>query len=105
MVVVGSYAIRNSFYVNVMIIMGLIGYFFNRIRLPVTPIVLGLVLVELLSKNIAQLCHCQQEILLFFGSIVCVLFFMLIVLTIALQVRKRVIDVRSQKKLKEVNQV
>ena len=34
-----------------------------------------------------------------------VLFFMLIVLTIALQVRKRVIDVRSQKQIKEVGQI
>ena len=52
MVVVGSYAIRNSFLdVNVMIIMGLIGYFFNRIRLPVTPIVLGLVLGRTIEQE------------------------------------------------------
>tara|TARA_B100001248_G_C27372300_1_gene452316 strand:- start:239 stop:1765 length:1527 start_codon:yes stop_codon:yes gene_type:complete len=107
MVVVGSYAIRNSFLdVNVMIIMGLIGYFFNRIRLPVTPIVLGLVLGRTIEQEYRTAMSLSAgDPSIFFGSIVCVLFFMLIVLTIALQVRKRVIDVRSQKKLKEVNQV
>ena len=34
-----------------MIIMGLIGYFFNRIRLPVTPIVLGLVLGRTIEQE------------------------------------------------------
>ena len=107
MVVVGSYAIRNSFLdVNVMIIMGLIGYFFNRIRLPVTPIVLGLVLGRTIEQEYRTAMSLSAgDPSIFFGSIVCVLFFMLIILTIALQVRKRVIDVRSQKKLKEVNQV
>ena len=102
MVVVGSYAIRNSFLdVNVMIIMGLIGYFFNRIRLPVTPIVLGLVLGRTIEQEYRTAMSLSAgDPSIFFGSIVCVLFFMLIVLTIALQVRKRVIDVEVKKKLK-----
>ena len=51
MVVVGSYAQETLLDVNVMIIMGLIGYFFNRIRLPVTPIVLGLVLGRTIEQE------------------------------------------------------
>jgi TctA family transporter len=38
---------------------------------------------------------------IFFSSIVSLMFFSLIILTIALQIRKRMLDVKKQKKLKE----
>jgi TctA family transporter len=37
------------------------------------------------------------EISIFFSSIVSVLFFLLIILTIALQVKKRILEIRKQK--------
>ena len=76
MVIVGSYAIRNSFLdVNVMILMGLIGYFFNRIQLPVTPIVLGMVWEKLLKVNIAQQCLFQLVIPQYFLTLLLVCYF------------------------------
>lgn len=45
MCMLGSYAIRNSMFdVYLMAIMGLIGYVLKRLRIPVAPVVLGLVL-------------------------------------------------------------
>ena len=103
MVIVGSYAIRNSFLdVNVMILMGLIGYFFNRIQLPVTPIVLGMVLGKTIETEYRTAMSLSAgDPTIFFSSIVSLLFFGLIILTIFLQVRKRVIEVKKQKQLKE----
>jgi len=101
MVVVGSYVIRNSFLdVNIMIIMGLIGYFFNRIQIPITPIVLGLVLGDTLESNYRTAMSLSSgDITIFFSSVTTILFFSLIVLTIALQVKTRVLDIKKQKKL------
>jgi len=103
MVVVGAYAIRSSFLdVNVMIIMGLLGYFFNRIKLPVTPIVLGLVLGRTLeSEYRTAMSLSDGSPIIFFSSVVSVLFFFLIVLTIALQVRKRMIEIKKNRLIKK----
>src|SRR6185312_17420264 len=52
MCVVGSYAIRNAFLdVYVMLIMGLAGYFLQRVHIPVTPIILGIVLGATLERE------------------------------------------------------
>ena len=52
MCVIGSYALRNSvFDVYTMAIVGLIGYLLLRARIPLTPIILGLVLGETLEKE------------------------------------------------------
>ena len=50
--VLGSYAIRNStFDVYLMGVMGLLGYLLLRLRIPIAPVVLGLVLGETLERQ------------------------------------------------------
>jgi len=52
MCVIGSYAVRNSvFDVYTMAAVGLMGYLLIRARIPITPVVLGLVLGETLEKE------------------------------------------------------
>lgn len=52
MCVLGSYAIRNSMFdVYLMSVMGLIGYVLQRLRIPVAPVVLGLVLGSTLENQ------------------------------------------------------
>ncbi len=52
MCVIGSYAVRNSvFDVYTMAAVGLMGYLLMRARIPITPVVLGLVLGETLEKE------------------------------------------------------
>lgn len=78
--------------------MGLFGYFLNRIKIPITPVVLGLVLGEAIESNYRTAMSLSSgEISIFFSSIVSVLFFLLIILTIALQVKKRILEIRKQK--------
>jgi len=49
---VGSYAINNSLFdVGVMLVMGLLGYFFEKSDVPVAPIVLGLILGPMVERN------------------------------------------------------
>jgi putative tricarboxylic transport membrane protein len=53
--VVGSYAVRNSvFDVVVMIVFGAIGWLMQRVHMPVAPVVFGLILGPLLEENIRR---------------------------------------------------
>jgi putative tricarboxylic transport membrane protein len=53
--VIGSFAINNSvFDVGLMLIFGLIGYVFDRLRIPTAPMVLGLILGPLLDGSLHQ---------------------------------------------------
>lgn len=53
--VVGSYAVRNSvFDVLVMIGSGAVGYLMYRVKMPVAPVVFGLILGPLLEENIRR---------------------------------------------------
>jgi TctA family transporter len=50
--IVGSFAINNSFFdVGMMLVMGILGYFFENNGIPVAPIVLGMVLGPIVEQN------------------------------------------------------
>lgn len=50
--IVGSFAINNSFFdIGVMLVMGILGYFFENNGIPVAPIVLGMVLGPIVEQN------------------------------------------------------
>jgi len=51
--IVGSYAITNTISsVVVMLVMGVIGYFLQERKFPISPIILGLILGPMLEKNL-----------------------------------------------------
>lgn len=53
--VIGSFAINNSvFDVGLMLVFGMIGYVFDRLRIPTAPMVLGLILGPLLDGSLHQ---------------------------------------------------
>lgn len=84
--VLGSYAIRNStFDVYLMGIMGLLGYVLQRIRIPVAPVVLGLVLGETLEQQYrTALILSEGSHGIFFESGFALFFFALTALTVGL---------------------
>jgi putative tricarboxylic transport membrane protein len=85
----GSYAIRNSIFdVYLMAVMGLFGYLLQRVRIPVAPVVLGLVLGETLEKQYrTALIMTEGDYAVFYTSGVALFFFALTALTIGLQFR------------------
>jgi putative tricarboxylic transport membrane protein len=89
MCVLGAYAIRNSIFdVYLMGIMGIFGYVFQRLRIPVAPVVLGLVLGETLEKQYrTALIMTEGDHAIFYQSGVALFFFGLTAITITLQVR------------------
>lgn len=89
MCVLGAYAIRNSIFdVYLMGIMGIFGYIFQRLHIPVAPVVLGLVLGETLEKQYrTALIMTEGDHAIFYQSGVALFFFGLTAITIALQVR------------------
>ena len=86
--VLGSYAIRNSIFdVYLMAIMGLVGYLFQRMRIPVAPVVLGLVLGETLEQQYrTALILSEGHYSIFSESGVAMFFFALTALTVAFNV-------------------
>jgi putative tricarboxylic transport membrane protein len=53
--VVGSYAVNNSFFdVWLMVSFGALGYVLDRARIPVAPMIIGLVLGTLLDSSLTQ---------------------------------------------------
>lgn len=86
--VLGSYAIRNSIFdVYLMGIMGLFGYVLQRLRIPVAPVVLGLVLGETLEKQYrTALILSEGSYRIFIDSGPALLFYALTALTIGLHV-------------------
>lgn len=87
MCVLGSYAIRNSMFdVYLMGFMGLIGYILQRLRIPVAPVVLGLVLGGTLENQYrTALILGEGSHQGFLDSMVAMGFFILIVVMIAMQ--------------------
>jgi putative tricarboxylic transport membrane protein len=85
--VIGSFAIRNSFVdVYVMIGIGLLGYLLMRARIPVTPIILGLVLGPTLEREFrTALILSEGQLNIFYQSAPAMLFFGLTILIIMFQ--------------------
>jgi putative tricarboxylic transport membrane protein len=86
--VLGSYAIRNSIFdVYLMGIMGLLGYVLLRVRIPIAPVVLGLVLGETLEHQYrTALILSEGSHGIFVSSTPAVIFLALTALTIGWQV-------------------
>jgi putative tricarboxylic transport membrane protein len=100
MCVIGAYAIRNSvFDVYTMAAVGLMGYLLMRARIPVTPVVLGLVLGETLEKEYRTaiiLSEGTHEI--FYTSPVALAFFALALLVIGLQLMSTMRENRAARR-------
>lgn len=87
MCAVGSYAIRNSFLdVYTMLIIGLIGYGLQRMYIPVTPIILGLVLGTTLERELRTALLLSEGDPSIFLSPTAIAFFLLAFVIIGLQV-------------------
>lgn len=88
MCVIGSYALRNSvFDVYTMAAIGLIGYLLTRARIPVTPIVLGLVLGPTLEREYrTAIILSEGSYDIFYTSLPAMIFFGLTLLVIVLQI-------------------
>lgn len=86
---IGSYALRNSvFDVYTMAVVGLIGYLLLRARIPITPIILGLVLGPTLEREFrTAIILSEGRLDIFYTSAPAVLFFALSLLVVALHVR------------------
>jgi len=84
MCAVGSFAIRNSMFdVGSMIVIGFIGYLLFKARIPVTPVVLGLVLGPTLERELrTALIMSEGDVSVFYSSVPSILFLVLAALVI-----------------------
>lgn len=81
---IGSYAIDSRlFQIKVMIIFGIIGYFMREMDYPVAPMVLGIILGDILDKNLRRsLILSDGSLIPFFTRPICIVVFLVTLLTI-----------------------
>lgn len=81
---IGSYAIQSRlFEIKVMIVFGIIGYFMREMEYPVAPMVLGIILGDILDKNLRRaLILSDGSLVPFFTRPICIVVFLVTLLTI-----------------------
>jgi len=86
--VVGSYAIaQRLFDVYVMLAFGVIGFVLRRLNFPMAPLVLGIVLGDLLEKNLRRGLVLQDgDLTLFFTRPISFVMFLLVAATVAMNI-------------------
>lgn len=82
--IIGSFAMKNSLFdVWVMLIAGVIGYFLGKAKVPTSPAILGLILGPMAEKNFrTALLKSGGDPLVFFSTVICWFFIILIVGTL-----------------------
>jgi putative tricarboxylic transport membrane protein len=79
--VIGSYAMNNNLFdVGVMLVFGIIGYFFTKVKIPTSPAILGLILGPMAEKNFrTALLKSGGKLNVFFNTPICWFFLVLII--------------------------
>ena len=82
--IIGSFAMKNSLFdVWVMLIAGVVGYFLGKAKVPSSPAILGLILGPMAEKNFrTALLKSGGEPSVFFSTVICWFFLILIVGTL-----------------------
>ena len=70
--VAGSYAVQNSFDIVLMIVFGMVGYFFTKLGIPPAPMMFGLVLGPLLEENLRRTLVVYESWSVFFTRPICI---------------------------------
>jgi len=81
---IGSYAIHSRlFEIKVMVVFGIIGYFMREMEYPIAPMVLGIILGDILDKNLRRaLILSDGSLVPFFTRPICIVVFLITLLTI-----------------------
>jgi putative tricarboxylic transport membrane protein len=81
--IVGSYAMNNSIFdIYVMLLSGIVGYFFIKVKVPSSPMVLGLILGPMAEKNFrTALLKTGGDFSIFFSTPICWIFICLILVS------------------------
>lgn len=82
--VIGSYAMNNNLFdVGVMMVFGIIGYFFTKVKIPTSPAILGLILGPMAEKNFrTALLKSGGSVSVFFNTVICWVFLVLIFISL-----------------------
>ena len=82
--IIGSFAMKNSLFdVWVMLIAGVVGYFLSKAKVPTSPAILGLILGPMAEKNFrTALLKSGGDPSVFFSTVICWFFIVLIVGTL-----------------------
>ncbi len=92
--IIGSYAMKNSLFdVWVMLIAGIVGYFLGKLKVPTSPAILGLILGPMAEKNFrTALLKSGGDPSVFFNSVICWFFIVLILFSLFGDKCKRLIQ-------------
>ena len=95
--VIGSYALNNSFYdVVFMVIGGVLGFLFRKLDFPTGPFILGLLLGKLTESNLRRgLSLTQGDYIDFFNKPITLTIFVLIIISLVWSLRKSPSELNS----------
>ncbi|MGB9678113.1 MAG: tripartite tricarboxylate transporter permease, partial [Candidatus Ratteibacteria bacterium] len=82
--IIGSYSINNNFFdVYVMIFFGVMGFFLEKIDVPLAPIILGIILGPMVENNLrVGLIQSEGKLSPFFTRPICLVIIVIIILTL-----------------------
>lgn len=96
----GAYSVnKNYFDVGVALIFGILAWIFRKLELPPVPILLGLVLGKMTETNFRRaLLISNGSPKIFFSSVYCIIFLILIIAAVGTIVRGKVLERKAAKK-------
>lgn len=96
--VIGSFAMRNNLFdVGTMLIAGIVGYFLNKLEIPTSPAILGLILGPMAEKNFrTALLKSGGDISVFFNTPICWFFLLLIFVSLFGGTIKKLVKKKSR---------
>ncbi len=97
--IVGSYAINNSFFdVGVMLFFGIVGYFMNKLEIPASPMILGLILGPMSESHFrTALLKSGGNFSVFVESPISIFFLAMIVITLVVPIWKNLKNLKGKK--------
>ena len=100
--VIGSYAMNNNLFdVGVMLVFGIVGYFFTKVKIPTSPAILGLILGPMAKKNFrTALLKSGGNLDVFFNTVICWVFIALILFSLFGTQLKALLKKAFSKKMK-----
>lgn len=100
--VIGSYAMNNNLFdVGVMLVFGIVGYFFTKVKIPTSPAILGLILGPMAEKNFrTALLKSGGNLDVFFNTVICWVFIALILFSLFGTQLKALLKKAFSKKMK-----
>lgn len=95
--IIGAYGARNNFFdVWAVLLFGVVGYLFNKLKIPSAPFILGFIIGPLAETNLRRgIMFASGDFLVFFKQPIALLFFVMTAVSLGFSIRKQIRNSRA----------